>query len=316
MSSNPRVDLVSVAICTWNRAAELHRTLASFCELSIPSGLNWQLLIVNNNSTDETDQVIEDYASRLPIVRLFEPQQGISWARNRALEAAAGDLVVFTDDDVLVDPCWLRSYVEAASRWPQDAYFGGPIALAFDAPPPPLVARNLGWLKVHLGALDVSGAERSVARGDQFHGANMAFRRSALAGERFDARFGRVGAERVAGEETAFLFRLQEQGLEGVWVPEARIRHRVSMAQITTERLRKDFAGRGRTRVRMLRREPGGLPAKRQASFLVYHLAEKVMHSLVRVLSLDRSLYAVCRSAWVDGFLSEFRGAAFPSARD
>src|ERR1700738_3055719 len=95
---------VSVAICTWNRARLLGQTLESFVRLRIPEGVSWELLVVNNNCTDDTDAVIERHAGSLPIRRLYEPTPGKSYAHNLAIAEAQGDLVLWTDDDVIVDP--------------------------------------------------------------------------------------------------------------------------------------------------------------------------------------------------------------------
>src|SRR5437899_2703201 len=101
---------VTVVICTWNRARLLDRTLTAMRRLRIPEATQWELLVVNNNCTDDTDEVIEKHLTHLPIRRLVEPEQGHSNARNRALTVATGDLILWTDDDVEVDPEWLLAY--------------------------------------------------------------------------------------------------------------------------------------------------------------------------------------------------------------
>jgi glycosyltransferase involved in cell wall biosynthesis len=86
--------------------------------LRVPAGLEWELLIVNNNCTDNRDAVIANHAENLPIRRLSEARAGKSYAANQALEQARCDLVLWTDDDVPVDGRWLTSAVERASRHP------------------------------------------------------------------------------------------------------------------------------------------------------------------------------------------------------
>jgi len=76
---------ITVAICTWNRARLLDQTLNHMRNLQIPPDVDWELLVVNNNCTDQTDTVIERYEGDLPIRRLFEARPGLSHARNRAL---------------------------------------------------------------------------------------------------------------------------------------------------------------------------------------------------------------------------------------
>ena len=127
---------VTIAICTWNRSKSLRATLLSLQQLIVPSGIDWELLIVNNNCTDNTDEVIEQFADGLPIRLLHEKRQGLSNARNCAVEAAKGDYILWTDDDVIVDPNWLVAYVNAIRTWPNATLFGGPIKLKLEGNPP------------------------------------------------------------------------------------------------------------------------------------------------------------------------------------
>src|SRR5262249_4742997 len=113
--------LYSVAICTWNRAALLAQTLGALRRLRVPPGADWELLVVNNNGTDDPDAALPRHGAFLPLRRVFEPRLGHCHARNAAVSAARGDLLLWTDDDVLVDPEWLACYARAADRWPDAA---------------------------------------------------------------------------------------------------------------------------------------------------------------------------------------------------
>src|SRR6516165_2736912 len=117
---------VTVAICTRNRAGSLRRTLESLAALQIPGDLTWEIVIVHN-STDHTDDVINKYLERLPVRRVLETRAGLSNARNQAVDTAKGEYIVWTDDDVIVDPGWLSAYAAAFRRWPEAAVFGGRI---------------------------------------------------------------------------------------------------------------------------------------------------------------------------------------------
>src|SRR5262249_4803687 len=137
---------LTVAICTWNRAELLDRTLAQLRHLEVPPGVSWELLVVNNNCSDHTDEVLARHAPHLPLRRLFEAEQGLSASRNRAVAEAPGELILRTDDDVLADPRWLAEYVEAAKRFPEAGFFGGTIDPWFEVPPPAWVRDNLDIL--------------------------------------------------------------------------------------------------------------------------------------------------------------------------
>ena len=128
---------ITVAICTWNRCALLRQALEQMTKLSIPPDVQWELLVVDNNSTDATPDVTNSFESRLPIRRIFEPKAGKSYALNRAISEASGDYILWTDDDALVDKLWLTAYCTAFKRWPDAAIFGGPVEPTFDGSPPP-----------------------------------------------------------------------------------------------------------------------------------------------------------------------------------
>ena len=105
---------LTVAICTWNRAGLLDQTLGRMRQLNLPRDIQWELLIVNNNCADDTDRVIENHSHDLPVRRLFESKQGHCNARNCAVASARGDVIIWTDDDVMVEPDWLAAYANNA----------------------------------------------------------------------------------------------------------------------------------------------------------------------------------------------------------
>lgn len=102
---------VSVVLATYNRATSLQATLETFAGLTVPSGITWELLVVDNNSTDGTRAVIERAASeaRFGIRYIFEKTQGRSAALNSGIAAAQGEIVAFTDDDVLLHRDWIAA---------------------------------------------------------------------------------------------------------------------------------------------------------------------------------------------------------------
>ena len=138
--------LITVAICTFNRAKSLRRTLEFLAMMPPPSDVTWELVIVNNNCSDHTDEVISGYCDRLPVRRLFEQRSGHSNARNCAINAAQGEYIVWTDDDVVVDPGWLTAYADAFRRWPEAAVFGGRILPRLESPVPKWIAESMSVL--------------------------------------------------------------------------------------------------------------------------------------------------------------------------
>jgi len=245
-------ELITIAICTWNRAAILDRTLESFQSLRIPDGVDWELLLVDNNCTDETPEVARRHAAHLPLRLLVEPVQGVGIARNRAISAARGEYLLFTDDDVLVDPSWVASYVEAFRQWAAAAFFGGTIDPCFDAGPPPWFEHlDIFHKAVLFGQNRLGDTVRALRPGEVPYGANMAFRRATLSNQRFSGRFGRTKQEMILAGETELLGRLMRKGLLGVWVGPARVRHCIPQENATLEYVERRMRGFGRTRVRL-----------------------------------------------------------------
>ena len=242
---------VTVAIATWNRAELLCQTLEQMCRLRIPDGLEWELLIIDNNCTDSTPEVVASFAGRLPVQRIVEKRQGQSHARNRAMAAARGDLLIWTDDDVLVDEEWVAAYVAAAERWPEAGYFGGLITPWFEAEPPVWFQNNLRALEGIMVTRDLGPTEYVLAPGESPYGANMAFRRSAFETRQFDPNLGLVGDNAVRFDETEYCKALEKAGFHGVWIPSAKVRHYVVARRMTLEFVWKYFEGDGRGTARI-----------------------------------------------------------------
>src|SRR5581483_10266688 len=115
---------ISVVICTYNRAASLRRTLETFCSISAPPGIQWELLLMDNNSKDDTREICRQFESKLPLRYIFVLEQGKSNALNRSTLEAKSDLILYTDDDIDVDPNWMAAYWRAAQKNPEANFFG------------------------------------------------------------------------------------------------------------------------------------------------------------------------------------------------
>ncbi|MFO0804945.1 MAG: glycosyltransferase [Gemmataceae bacterium] len=241
---------ITVAICTWNRAKLLEQTLARLAETTAAGDVPWELIVVNNNCTDETDAVIAKHAGTLPLVRLFEPKPGLSNARNCATAAARGEVIVWTDDDVLVEPGWLAAYAAAAARWPEAVFFGGRITPWYEREPPDWIARHLKRFEGMLVVRDLGTDERRLQPGEYPYGANMAFRTAALRGLQFNPALGKTKDVCLLAEETELFRRFDAEGRYGVWVPSASVRHYVTAARLTRAYAWSYFHGLGRTSVR------------------------------------------------------------------
>lgn len=243
---------ITVAVCTWNRAELLDATLLGMAKLRIPRDVEWELLVVNNNCSDDTDVVIARHAEHLPIRRLFQPEQGLSHARNYAAEAARGDLILWTDDDVRVDSEWLAVYADVARQYPKATFFGGTVNPWFSKKPPAWLARNIAIFSYAYALRQFGDELFEITTDEQLpYGANMATRRTVFNNARFDTTLGRSGDELLSGEETQLFGHLLDEGHVGIWTGRAQVDHYIPPDRLTLGYIKSYFYGIGRSSVRL-----------------------------------------------------------------
>jgi len=222
---------ISVILATYNRADSLKITLASFRGLSIPSRLSWELLVVDNNSKDATREVIESFAkaASFTVRYVLEKIQGRSAALNAGIRVAQGDIVAFTDDDVILHPDWLSSLKNTFDRF-DCAAVAGRVVPSWNQPKP-------DWLE-----MKDQQAVVNFDLGDQYKeirypplGANSAFRKEVFAKYGlFRLDLGVRGSKHtITCDDTEFGDRLVRAGEKIVYDPQAIIYHPVSPERTT-----------------------------------------------------------------------------------
>ncbi|MCI0564910.1 MAG: glycosyltransferase, partial [Nitrososphaera sp.] len=192
---------------------------------------NLEVLVVDNNSNDDTQEVVGAFSPLVPIKYVLEPTQGLAIARNRGIKESQGKTLLFADDDVLLDSGWLAGYLQAFDVFADAGFFGGRICPGWtDCPRPAwLKDERLPLLSGVLGCHDLGETSRIYsAEEDPPFGASFAVRRAVfakLAGFRTD--LGVRGGSRGRGEDTELLNRARRSGVSGVYVGEALCWHRV-----------------------------------------------------------------------------------------
>src|SRR5260221_6988879 len=127
---------LSLIICTYNRCENLGLALETLCHLKNPRDIVWELIVVDNNSTDQTRACCDRFQDRLPLRYVFEARQGQSCARNRGIRESNAPIVAFTDDDVDLDQGWLASLCDAVAKHRDADFYGGRILPRWQSPPP------------------------------------------------------------------------------------------------------------------------------------------------------------------------------------
>ena len=228
---------VTVILCTYNRAGSLSKALESVALSQLPNSVEWEVLVVDNNSRDQTREVVEAFCRRYAgrFRYLFEPRQGKSHALNAGIREAHGDILAFMDDDVTVEPTWLQNLTSSlhGGEWVGS---GGRILLDRILSPPP-------WLALD-GPYSLGGVLVLFDRGDKPgeidwapYGTNMAFCRAMFekyGGFRTD--LGPNPGSEIRGEDTEFGRRLMMAGERVRYEPGAIVYH-----SVPENRLRREY---------------------------------------------------------------------------
>lgn len=265
--SNPKVEALdfTVILCTYNRSQSLIKALESLARSVVPDSTQWEALIVDNNSSDQTREVIEEFCRRFPgrFRYLFEPQQGKSHALNLGIHEAHGEVLAFMDDDVTVEPYWLH-FLTAPLRAPEWAGTGGCIrsAGAIKAP---------SWLALE-GPHSMAGMLALFDLGDQsceMHrapfGTNMAFRKSMFKKYGgFLTDLGPCPGSEMRNEDIEFADRLFAAG-ERLWYePSAIVYHAVPEVRLKKPYYLAFWFDHGRAQVHMWKKKSAvlGIPRR------------------------------------------------------
>jgi hypothetical protein len=234
----PFVDM-SVVICTRNRAESLKRTLHRFPEISIPGECSWEIVVVDNRSTDSTRSVIEEFrlSSGLNVTYVYEPGRGLSHARNSGLREAKGRIVAFTDDDIIVDTQWIQEILRE-SRSSEDAAMMFGQTKPYSAGTPPLSINEIDTEKCYTFPCSPWGVG---------HGNNMVIRSSLIESVgAFDPWLG-AGTRIGAAEDTDYVYRVLRSNRKILYSPSIVVYHdhdRINSQDV--QRIEQNYAkGRG-----------------------------------------------------------------------
>lgn len=205
----------SVVICTRNRARTLERCLASVRR--IPAGRTWEVVVVDNGSTDATPEILKHAENEFPVRLsvLYEPTPGIARARNRGWRGASGSVVAFIDDDCYPEPDLVDRIARSFETDPGLGFLGGAV-LPHDPEDAFVgtVARPDRY-EIHPGTFIAAGTLIT---------ANLAFRRTVLESiEGFDEAFGY--GDGLAGEDADAVARASAAGWRGLYDPTLVVRH-------------------------------------------------------------------------------------------
>jgi len=242
---------LSVVVCTYNRADWLPAALSSLAEQTLDND-HYEVLVVDNNSTDTTKETATEYVNKYPNFRLLsEKKQGLSHARNLGWQSACGEFVAFMDDDARAEQDWGERIIAAFRNiQPRPVSVGGKILPLYDAPLPSWFSREIEVRSWGEEPCFLDEAKRRYG----FSGSNMSFPRDVL--ERyggFSTELGMQGSKLRLGEESYLYNRIQEQEPLFWYDPKLIVHHLVPRRNLTLRyRLARAYAA-GRSTAFMIK---------------------------------------------------------------
>lgn len=250
--SRPPHIKVTVAIPTYNRADYLRQTLAGLAAQQFPRE-NFEVIVIDNNSRDHTKAVVEEFKDASPAPRYIrERQQGLDFARNQAVWASRGDVIVFGDDDILVEPDWVAQIAAPllADGMQMVGAVGGEVIPVFPDGRPE-------WISEWHAPLAFRADAGPIAAPHTPMGANIAFPRWVFQQlGLFHTELDRSAGNYFSGGDSDMVRRIRLASLEVWFAPKAAVKHQMPASRTTFKYARRHAFDSARSRVIDRARQP------------------------------------------------------------
>lgn len=290
---------ITVILCTYNRCQSLRTALNSTAALVLPESVDWEILVVDNNSKDQTRNIVEDFCVRYPgrFRYFFEPRPGKSYALNSGIRESRADIFAFLDDDILVDRHWLHNLTASlhSGEW---AGAGGRIIPQWTSSPPRWLSADSRYAAGPLVSFHPTAQAGLLDTGPI--GTNMAFRKEMFekyGGFRIDlgpcpdteitSDQERAAFDAVKGknEDSEFGDRLLAAGERLRYEPSALVYHPVAQNRLKKEYFLAWWLNKGEANIRQFGIRPG--TKYRVAGIPLYLLRRFIKWTVKWMVSID-----------------------------
>lgn len=226
---------LSIVFSTYKSEDILEKSLIAYCD--IQTDYTWELIIIDNACKEETRKIIEKYQQQLPIVFLEQPKQGKNNALNKALPFITGELVMFTDNDIIPAIDLIDIYVDAGKNNPELSIFSGKILPDIELPH--WIDQTWHRIRSALGIYDKGEVNLTILPQDVW-GGNMMLRSAIFEqGYSFNTSVGPSGKNYIMGSETELLLKLENAGYKALYVAKCTVFHQIRQEQLSLTWLRQ-----------------------------------------------------------------------------
>jgi glycosyltransferase involved in cell wall biosynthesis len=242
-------NFISVIVCTYNRQDYIGKCLQSLAGQSLQTDA-WEVVLVDNSSTDTTPEICHAFRENNPHINyhyVVEKTQGLSFARNRGIAEATGNLLVFMDDDATASAQYLEEILKFFSENPEVMAGGGRIYPDYETAEPRWMSRYLMPLA---SVIDLGEKIRIFPKNKYPIGANMFFRKEVFEKySSFNTGLGRKASDLLGGEEKEIMLRLAANKEKIVYLPKAFVHHYIPESRLTLPFVIRQAEGIGRSEI-------------------------------------------------------------------
>jgi glycosyltransferase involved in cell wall biosynthesis len=233
--------LVSVVVCTYNRAPYIGKTLNSLLNQSLSRDL-YEIIVVDNASKDNTSTVVKTFHDN-KVRYIYEARQGLSYSRNTGFEQARGDIIAYIDDDALACREWLERILKAFSLDEKIVAVGGKVSPLWEIEKPSWITPNL---YTYFSCIDWSKKPYYLKKGAYLFGCNMSFKKNILVDcGGFTTSLGRIGNNLLSNDEWELFKCIDKKELKKYYDPEISVQHTVLPSRISRKWLKSRLYWQG-----------------------------------------------------------------------
>lgn len=230
--------MISVIVCTYNRDKYIYQCLSHLAQNA--HEIDWEIILINNNSTDNTHSKCEQFAKDYPNVKFFyfiEKNPGLSHARNKGIKEAHGDWFVFIDDDAMVQRTYIKNLDLYLKKYMDAGAFGGSIEPFFEGETPTWLSK---WSMGFISAINLGENVKLFTKEKYPIGANMGISKKTI--EKiglFNPTLGRTKKMLLGGEEKDIFMRISKENIPIYYFPYIDVKHCIPPNRTTTEYIKK-----------------------------------------------------------------------------
>jgi glycosyltransferase involved in cell wall biosynthesis len=304
---------ISLVIATFNGARTLPKTLASMNQLKIPDNCEFNLIIIDNNSDDDTSQLLTEYHCQHSLVTLHQTKQGKNAALNLIFdtELVLGDLLIFSDDDVIFPQHFIHSYLQMTLSQPKTNIFGGAVIPHWPGDVPSGLLEGIDAVVAFAITPTEAGYQTGLIDPVKLHGPNMAIKRHVFdQGIRFNEQIGPNGGNYMMGSESELLYRLKNAKHDAYYQHELKVEHIIRPEQLTRNWIASRAYKAGRSLVMHQIQNQQNILATELAGFPRWALMKRWKMLIIKLVTSNKAakIYDILwQSNHLKGYCDEYK---------